>query len=139
MGGSEVKQETSWEKIVSYTFPKKVDLRTREEKIHDEALYYARMMAADIREKGEVEGNVLVQIEDILRFDGLNRLTEDVQEIIKSLEGRGHMVDSEKVGVFIEADPESELSDEDYEYWISDTEASNGFQVDASEEVEEWD
>lgn len=137
MGGSEVKLETAWEKIVSYTFPKKVDLRTREEKIHDEAVYYARMLAVDIKEKEEVEGNVLVQIEDLLRFDGLNRLTEDVQEIVKILDGRGHKVDSEKVGVFIESDPEVEFSDEDYEYWISDTEANNGFQV--GEEVEEWD
>ena len=36
-----------------------------EEKIHDEALYYTRLLAVDIREKEEVEGNVLVQIEDL--------------------------------------------------------------------------
>ena len=35
-----------------------------EEKIHDEALYYTRLLAVDIREE-EVEGNVMVQIEDL--------------------------------------------------------------------------
>jgi hypothetical protein len=91
--GREVRQETAWEEVVSYKSPKKVDIRTREEKIHDEALYYARMLAVDIREKEEVEGSVLVQIEDLLRFDGLNRVTEDDEEIILILEGRGHEVD----------------------------------------------
>jgi len=139
MGVSEVRKETAWEEIVSYTFPKKVDIRTREEKIHDEAVYYARMLAVDIREKEEVEGNVLVQIEDLFRFDGLNRLTEDVEEVTKILEVGGYEVDRVKVGVIIEGDPEVELSDdEDYESWISDAEASSQFQVDESEEVEEW-
>jgi hypothetical protein len=35
-----------------------------EEKIHDEAFYYTRLLAVDIREE-EVEGNVMVQIEDL--------------------------------------------------------------------------
>ena len=35
-----------------------------EEKIHDEALYYTRLLAVDIREE-EVEGYVMVQIEDL--------------------------------------------------------------------------
>merc|ERR1712179_703701 len=41
---------SDWENIASYTFPKKVDNRTREERIRDEVVYYARMLATDIRE-----------------------------------------------------------------------------------------
>ena len=39
-----------------------------------------------------------------------------------------------EVVVFNEADPGVEFSDEEYEYGIRDTEESNGFQVDESEE-----
>jgi len=126
--------DTNWKNIARYTFPKKVDSRTREEKIHDEAIYYARLLANDIRERETVDGNVLVEVKDLLRFDGLNKFTEDSLEICNILELSGHIVDKEKVGVFIAEDPNgSEYSDEDYEHlenFVSD-EMDN-------HEVEEW-
>ena len=126
--------DTNWKNIARYTFPKKVDSRTREEKIHDEAIYYARLLANDIRERETVDGNVLVEVKDLLRFDGLNKITEDSLEICNILELSGHIVDKEKVGVFIAEDPNgSEYSDEDYEHLenlVSD-EMDN-------HEVEEW-
>lgn len=130
-------EESSWEKVASYTFPKKVDHRTREEKIHDEAIYYARMLAVDIREKEDVEGSILVQIVDLLRFDGLNKITEDVEEISLILKDLGHKIDVEKVGVFIEADPEIEYSDEESDYWVSDASIDNECQL-VESEVEDW-
>jgi len=134
---NELTEESSWEKLSSYIFPKKVDSRTRKEKIHDEAIYYARMMAGDAREKEYVEGNILVEIEDLLRFDGLSKITEDTREICNILEESGFEVDFEKVGVNIPADPSGDFSDDEYEYWEEEFDDNELQEVEALEE-EEW-
>jgi len=126
---------SDWENIASYTFPMKVDNRTREERIRDEVVYYARMLATDIREDGTVEGNILVEIQELLRFDSLKKITEDITEICNLMEESGYDVDKEKLGIYIPEDPcEDDHGDEDYEYW--DNEESNEFVI---EEAEEWD
>jgi len=134
----DLSQKTSWEKVANYTFPKKVDNRTREEKIYDEVMYYARMLAMDIREREELEGKVLVHLEDLLRFDGLKRITDNVEEIGQVLLERGLELDKEKLGMMVESEPEVEESDEEYEFSFSDTEAITGVLVDENAVVEEW-
>ena len=130
--------KTKWEKVANYTFPKKIDNRTREEKIYDEVMYYARMLAMDIREREELEGKVLVHLKDLLRFDGLKRVTDDIEEIGQVLVDRGLELDKEKLGLMVESEPEVEESDEEYEFSFSDTEALTGVLVDENAEVEEW-
>eukprot|EP00092_Neocalanus_flemingeri_P027341 GFUD01029652.1.p1 GENE.GFUD01029652.1~~GFUD01029652.1.p1 ORF type:complete len:425 (+),score=142.05 GFUD01029652.1:80-1354(+) len=133
----EIDQETKWKKVAKYTFPKKVDNRSREEKIYDEVIYYARMVAVDIREREEVEGNVLVQLEELLRFDGLKRVTEDLKEIGQVLMKKGHELDKEQLCVVVEAESEVE-DDEEYEFSFNDTEEdTNCVQVDENVE-EDW-
>jgi len=129
-------ENSNWESIASYTFPKKVDNRSREERIRDEAVYYARMLASDIREEGAVEGKILVEIQELLRFDSLNNITEDTAEICNIMEESGYEVDKEKVGVYIAEDSrgDDDHGDEDYEYW--ENEETNEI---VFEEVEEWD
>jgi len=131
--------DSAWEKLTSFTFPKKVDERTKEHKIYDEVMYYARIMAMDVREKAEQwEGSVIVNIEDLLRFDGLKRVTDDVQEIRCVLQERGVQLDKDSIGVVVEADPEEEESDEEWEFSFSDTEANTGCITNENLETEDW-
>jgi len=123
----------SWEKMVCYTFPKKVDNRSRSQKIYDEAIYYARMLALDFRNEDNSDGSVLVPIIELLRFDSLKNMSSDVFEIAGILMDKGQPVDELHSGILIDLTrPDSESSDSEF----SDSEYS----VDkGGSENEDWD
>ena len=84
--------------------------RSREEVLGDELSYYLRQLAWDRRG----EETVLVHLEELLGFDGVSRITQDVEEVGRVLGERGLKVDTIK-GVVVVEEEEREESDESEE------------------------
>ena len=76
--------------------------RSREEVLGDELSYYLRQLVWDRRG----EETVVVNLEELLVFDGVSRITQDVKEVGRVLGERGLKVDIIKGVVVAEEERE---------------------------------
>ena len=97
-----------WSLVLREDYPvERREERSREEVLGDELSYYLRQLAWDRRG----EETVVVHLEELLWFDSVSRITQDVEEVGRVLSERGLMVDTIK-GVVVVEEEEREESDE---------------------------
>jgi len=127
----------SWSLVRRFSYPARVDLRSRGVRLLHEVEYHLRQLVWDIRQE-EVEGErVDVVLGHLLKFDGVSSLTQDVREVGQVLKEVGHEVDFVRgtVTVKIEEEPDSDEEEDDY-VWNVDSECRAEV---LSESEECWD
>ena len=87
----ERQSQSSWRLVINYLLPRKMDDRSRGEKIMSEVLYYAeelartKKMLAMTTEPFEDLNEVFVTYEEILQFDPVKNLDTNAEEIFEVL------------------------------------------------------
>ena len=125
-----------WSKIVSNCLPKRVDTRSRPEKIAQEALFHANAIAwseaqnALSIEPYEELDSVFVSFEKIMQFDFVDKFETNLKEVEVALKTVDDvniklLEDGLEINILTQDESNDEDSDEDEEYFVTNCSSLN--------------